>query len=93
MQNVRAHSDVLEKVISTYSAHNHNTTLGRLDNTLCRSDEKRLVKHLIENYHKIGLIGRPVYNVSGTALQWIRVRVPGSRDTGVQESSGSRWGG
>ena len=28
------------------------------------SDEKRLIKHLLENYEKVGLVGRPVYNTS-----------------------------
>ena len=27
-------------------------------------DEKRLVKHLLENYEKVGLAGRPVFNTS-----------------------------
>ena len=30
------------------------------------SDEKRLIKHLLQNYEKIGINGRPVYNVSET---------------------------
>ena len=30
------------------------------------SDEKRLIKHLLENYERIGLIGRPVLNMSDT---------------------------
>ena len=30
------------------------------------SDEKRLIKHLLENYEKVGLVGRPVYNTSET---------------------------
>ena len=28
------------------------------------SDEKRLIKHLLENYDKVGLVGRPVFNTS-----------------------------
>ena len=31
---------------------------------LTMSDEKRLIKHLLENYDKVGLVGRPVYNTS-----------------------------
>ena len=27
-------------------------------------EEKRLIKHLLENYDKVGLVGRPVYNTS-----------------------------
>ena len=32
------------------------------------SDEKRLIKHLLENYEKVGVVGRPVYNTSETVL-------------------------
>ena len=31
---------------------------------LTMSDEKRLIKHILENYEKVGLVGRPVYNTS-----------------------------
>ena len=31
---------------------------------LTMSDEKRLIKHLLENYDKVGLVGRPVFNTS-----------------------------
>ena len=27
-------------------------------------EEKRLIKHLLENYDKVGLVGRPLYNTS-----------------------------
>ena len=30
------------------------------------SDEKRLIKHLLQNYETVGLIGRPVFNTSDT---------------------------
>lgn len=30
------------------------------------SDEKRLIKHLLENYERVGIVGRPVYNTSET---------------------------
>ena len=30
------------------------------------SDEKRLITHLLENYEKVGVVGRPVYNTSDT---------------------------
>ena len=30
------------------------------------SDEKRLIKHMLDNYDKVGLIGRPVLNTSDT---------------------------
>jgi len=30
------------------------------------SDEKRLIKHLLDQYERVGLIGRPVYNTSQT---------------------------
>ena len=30
------------------------------------SDEKRLIKHLLDNYARVGLVGRPVYNTSET---------------------------
>ena len=32
---------------------------------LAMSDEKRLIKHLLENYERVGLQGRPVYNTYG----------------------------
>jgi len=30
------------------------------------SDEKRLIKYLLDQYEQVGLIGRPVYNTSQT---------------------------
>ena len=30
------------------------------------SDEKRLIKHLLENYERVGKVGRPVFNTSET---------------------------
>jgi Neurotransmitter-gated ion-channel ligand binding domain len=30
------------------------------------SDEKRLIKYLLDNYETIGVVGRPVYNTSET---------------------------
>ena len=30
------------------------------------SDEKRLIKHLLLQYETIGIVGRPVYNISET---------------------------
>ena len=30
------------------------------------SDEKLLIKHLLDQYEKVGVIGRPVYNTSET---------------------------
>lgn len=30
------------------------------------SDEKRLIKYLLENYERVGIVGRPVYNTSET---------------------------
>lgn len=30
------------------------------------SDEKRLIKKLLDNYETVGVVGRPVYNVSQT---------------------------
>ena len=33
---------------------------------LALSDEKRLIKHLLDNYKKVGKVGRPVYNTSAT---------------------------
>jgi len=30
------------------------------------SDEKRLIKYLLDNYEKVGVIGRPVRNISDT---------------------------
>ena len=30
------------------------------------SDEKRLIRDLLENYERVGLIGRPVYNITDT---------------------------
>ena len=32
------------------------------------SDEKRLVKYLLENYERVGLVGRPVFNTSETVF-------------------------
>lgn len=32
------------------------------------SDEKRLIKYLLENYETIGVVGRPVYNTSETVI-------------------------
>ena len=32
------------------------------------SDEKRLIKHLLENYEKVGIVGRPVFNTSETLV-------------------------
>ena len=33
---------------------------------LAMSDEKRLIKYLLENYERVGIVGRPVYNTSET---------------------------
>jgi len=30
------------------------------------SDEKRLIKHLLSNYERVGIVGRPVFNHSDT---------------------------
>jgi len=30
------------------------------------SDEKRLIKYLLNHYQKVGVVGRPVYNQSDT---------------------------
>jgi hypothetical protein len=30
------------------------------------SDEKRLIKRLLESYEKVGIVGRPVFNTSTT---------------------------
>lgn len=30
------------------------------------SDEKRLIKHLLDNYERVGVVGRPVFNTSET---------------------------
>jgi len=30
------------------------------------SDEKRLIKHLLRSYQRVGVVGRPVYNQSDT---------------------------
>ena len=30
------------------------------------SDEKRLIKYLLDNYERVGIVGRPVYNTSET---------------------------
>ncbi len=30
------------------------------------SDEKRLIKHLLDNYAHVGIVGRPVYNTTDT---------------------------
>ena len=30
------------------------------------SDEKRLIKHLLDNYERVGIVGRPVFNTSET---------------------------
>lgn len=30
------------------------------------SDEKRLIKHLLVNYERVGIVGRPVFNTSMT---------------------------
>jgi len=30
------------------------------------SDEKRLIKYLLGNYQKVGVVGRPVFNQSDT---------------------------
>ena len=30
------------------------------------SDEKRLIKYLLRNYEKVGVVGRPVFNQSDT---------------------------
>lgn len=33
---------------------------------LAMSEEKRLIKDLLRNYEEVGLVGRPVYNMSQT---------------------------
>ena len=33
---------------------------------LAMSDEKRLIKHLLDNYSRVGVSGRPVFNTSDT---------------------------
>ena len=33
---------------------------------MAMSDEKRLIKHLLTNYERVGIVGRPVYNTSQT---------------------------
>jgi hypothetical protein len=30
------------------------------------SNEKRLIKHLLENYDRVGKVGRPVFNTTDT---------------------------
>ncbi len=40
--------------------------LSFLSEGLTMSDEKRLIKHLLDNYERVGLVGRPVYNTSET---------------------------
>ena len=35
---------------------------------IAMSDEKRLIKHLLEHYEHVGVVGRPVYNTSETVL-------------------------
>lgn len=30
------------------------------------SDEKRLIKHLLDDYERVGIVGRPVFNQSMT---------------------------
>ena len=32
------------------------------------SDEKRLIKYLLDNYERVGKVGRPVHNTSQTIL-------------------------
>ena len=32
------------------------------------SDEKLLIKHLLDNYERVGVVGRPVANISETVL-------------------------
>ena len=32
------------------------------------SGEKRLIKHLLDGYERLGLVGRPVYNTSETMV-------------------------
>ena len=36
------------------------------DVILAMSDEKRLIKHLLEEYEMVGVVGRPVFNTSQT---------------------------
>ena len=37
-----------------------------LSESVMMSDEKRLIKHLLENYERVGIVGRPVFNTSET---------------------------
>ena len=36
------------------------------EGAMAMSDEKRLIKHLLTNYERVGVVGRPVYNTSQT---------------------------
>ena len=42
------------------------TSVSPVADGVALSEEKRLLKHLLDNYEKVGLVGRPVYNTSQT---------------------------
>lgn len=64
-----ANSDCLIKIACVYqSAINlEDVNIFQFaDGTITMSDEKRLIKKLLDNYETVGVVGRPVYNVSQT---------------------------
>jgi len=48
------------------AARGYSDDRGHGDAGVAMSDEKRLIKHLLENYARVGIVGRPVYNTSET---------------------------
>ena len=56
---------------------------------LTLSDEKRLIKHLLENYEKVGINGRPVYNVSETVTVKLGVALVKLLEMNVAEGTGT----
>ena len=56
---------------------------------LMLSDEKRLLKHLLDNYEKVGIDGRPVYNASETVIVKFGIALVKLLEMNVEEETGT----
>ena len=44
----------------------HGICFSLFSDGVALSDEKRLIKHLLQNYERVGKVGRPVFNTTET---------------------------
>ena len=66
-QYIHANADAGLRLL--YISRRCNTNVSHhcvLSESMQMSDEKRLIKHLLDNYERVGIVGRPVYNTSET---------------------------